>query len=376
MDSLTQNRPPNVIVLRSFTKFFAIPGLRLGCAIADPETIRRMRKMIPPWSVNTFAQAVGEAALGDETYAKRTRRFVQGQRESLSKELRAIPGLTVYPSQTNFLLVRIDRSETNASTLAQRLLKEGIAIRVCENFAGLDSRFFRIAVRTAEENQRLCESLRAALGGRRRPMGRRRTSAIMFQGTCSNAGKSVLAAALCRILLQDGYRVTHGKTELIGICGGFQILGNKIADPHGLESKGQSLRGLGLLPVSTTLAREKTLRCVRAKHRESGFMVKGYEIHHGQTEGMNFKPCLTREDGKVIGVGSNDGRLWGTYLHGIFDTDEFRRWFIDRLRNRCGLPPIGNVCVTYDLEPAFNRLADVVRRGLRVDEIYHLMGLR
>ncbi len=105
-------------------------------------------------------------------------------------------------------------------------------------------------------------------------------------------------------------------------------------------------------------------------------MVKGYEIHHGETEGMSFKPCLTREDGKVIGVGSADGRLWGTYLHGIFDKDEFRRWFIDRLRNRRGLPPIGHVCVTYDLEPAFNRLADVVRRSLRIDEIYRLMGLQ
>jgi cobyric acid synthase len=166
------------------------------------------------------------------------------------------------------------------------------------------------------------------------------------------------------------------KLELIGICGGFQILGREIADPYGIESNEKTLQGLGLLPVSTTLAREKTLKSVTAKHLDSGFMVKGYEIHHGQTEGINLSPSVLREDGEVIGVGSGDGLLWGTYLHGIFDADEFRRWFIDRLRRRRGLSPIGYVCATYDLEPAFDRLADVVRRSLRLNEIYRLMGLR
>ena len=162
MDRLTEDRPSNLIVLCSFTKTYAIPGMRLGCVIADPDIIRRMRKLMPPWSVNTFAQAVGEAALRDEEYLKRTREFVREQRERLSNELRSISGLTVYQSQTNFLFVRIDRKNISAAGLAERLLREGMAIRLCENFDGLDSRFFRIAVRTEEENLRLCRSLKDA----------------------------------------------------------------------------------------------------------------------------------------------------------------------------------------------------------------------
>jgi cobyric acid synthase len=169
--------------------------------------------------------------------------------------------------------------------------------------------------------------------------------------------------------------VKGGKTELIGICGGFQFLGREIADPHGIESGGRTLRSLGLLPLSTTLAPEKTLECVTAKHLDSGFPVRGYEIHHGRTVGMDLIPCVLREDGEVIGVRSTDGLVWGTYLHGIFDADEFRRWFLDRLRTRRGLSPLGCVCSRYDLEPAFDRLAEVVRRSLRIDEIYRRMGL-
>jgi len=168
----------------------------------------------------------------------------------------------------------------------------------------------------------------------------------------------------------------NGKTEIIGICGGFQILGNEIADPHGIESGGRTIKGLGLLPVATTLAVEKTLECVSARHADSGIALKGYEIHHGLTNGMNMPAAVVRADGAVVGVRSEDGLLWGTYLHGIFDADEFRRWFIDRLRTRRGLTPVGKLLAAYDLEPAFDRLADIVRRRLNMDAIYRLMGLR
>ena len=153
---LQKERPENLIVLRSLTKFYAIPGLRLGGVVADREIIRRLRAITPPWSVNTLAQAVGAAALRDAEYAKETRRCVRERREELTGELQAIPGLAVYPGTANFLLVRIDRSGLSASELARRLLEDGIAIRVCDNFTGLDGRFFRVAVRTAEENGRLC----------------------------------------------------------------------------------------------------------------------------------------------------------------------------------------------------------------------------
>ena len=157
MESLTVGRPENVIVLLSLTKVYAIPGLRLGCAVADPSVVRKIRRVQPPWSVNTIAQAVGEAALRDIDYVERSRRLVREQRLSLGAELKSIPGLTVYPGTANFLLIKIDRKGFDAGLLAQRLLQDGIAIRVCDNFQGLDKRFFRVAVRTSEENRRLCE---------------------------------------------------------------------------------------------------------------------------------------------------------------------------------------------------------------------------
>jgi adenosylcobyric acid synthase len=164
-------------------------------------------------------------------------------------------------------------------------------------------------------------------------------------------------------------------TELVGLCGGFQMLGADIADPHGLESDRKTIPGLGLLNISTILALEKTLTRVTATHLESGFKVQGYEIHHGQSRSSNAEPLLKQPDGTVDGARSPDGRLWGTYLHGIFDSDEFRRWFIDRLRIRHGLSAKGQVYSRYDIEPALDRLAETVRRSVQMDHIYRLMGL-
>ncbi|MCL5103904.1 MAG: cobyric acid synthase, partial [Armatimonadetes bacterium] len=231
-DSMTVERPANVVVLCSLTKFYAIPGLRLGCAIADRKVVERAKELAPPWSVNTLAQAVGAMALLDKEYATRTREFVRAQRERLIRDLQGIPGISVYEGKANFLLVKLTRAYIDTPELSKHLLREGIAIRVCDNFDGLDSRFFRVAVRTEGENALLITSLRSAMcredeapaelrlfGGARLtrrfalPRGHLRTPAIMFQGTSSNAGKSVLTAALCRILLQDGYSVAPFKAQ-------------------------------------------------------------------------------------------------------------------------------------------------------------------
>jgi len=162
--------------------------------------------------VNALAQAVGEEALRDEDYARRTREFVQRERMRLAGRLAGIPGLAVYPGRANFLLLRLDRKVMTATRLAEKLLKRGIAVRVCDNFDGLDDRFFRVAVRTEEENSRLVDAVAAALGKPRKTV-KKRKPAVMFQGTASNAGKSVLAAAFCRILLQDGYNPAPFKAQ-------------------------------------------------------------------------------------------------------------------------------------------------------------------
>jgi len=665
MDSLVVDRPANVAVLLSLTKIFAIPGVRLGLAMADRDIADSVRAIQPPWSVNTIAQAVGEAALRDTDFRERSRRYVAEQRRLLTSELGAMTGITVYPGSANFLLVRIDRRDLDAGQLADRTLREGVAIRVCDNFRGLDRRFFRVAVKTAEENEKLCSSLRNALRLGLKMRAQPKKPALMFQGTGSNAGKSLLTAAMGRILLQDGFRVApfkaqnmslnsyvtpdggemgraqvvqaqacrlaadvrmnpillkpnsdtgsqvillgkpvanmdvmeyvrykseafgavkaaydslaaefdvmviegagspgevnlkhhdivnmhmaryaraavllvgdidrggvfasfvgtmevlaewerslvagfvvnrfrgkkdlldgaleytrrhtgrpvfgvvpylhrHGLpeedsvsfkdglfsdaarvsddveiavvdlphisnftdfdalriepdvrvrvvrtaadfnrpdavilpgskntigdlhylvesgmasalgklaadgTELMGICGGFQMLGSSISDPHHLESDHDTVAGLGFLDATTVLASEKTLTRTTGIHLESGLPVRGYEIHHGLSECRGVEPVLRQPDGRWDGARSPYGLVWGTYLHGIFDADEFRRWFIDRLRRRKGLRPLGEVRVTYDLEPALDRLADAVRDNLDMKAIYRLMGL-
>jgi cobyric acid synthase CobQ len=166
-----------------------------------------------------------------------------------------------------------------------------------------------------------------------------------------------------------------GATEIVGICGGFQMLGSEISDPNRVESAGETMTALGLIPVATVLAPEKTLKRVRARHLGSGLPVCGYEIHHGVTASSCAIPAVERENGEIIGTAAANDTAWGTYLHGVFDADEFRRWFIDRLRVRRGLAALGRVCAVYDLEPAFDRLADVVRESIDLGRIYRIMGI-
>jgi threonine-phosphate decarboxylase len=150
------------IVLRSMTKFYGIPGLRLGYAMAAPALIERLTSMGGPWSVNTLAQTAGVAALADEEYSKRSIEYIAGLREDFSRSLSGFPQLTVYPSNANFLLVEINSGITSTE-LKQRLMEKMILIRDCSTFTGLSNRFFRVAVRTESENARLLECLREIL---------------------------------------------------------------------------------------------------------------------------------------------------------------------------------------------------------------------
>jgi len=148
-----------VIVLRSLTKFFALPGLRVGYIIASPRMIRRLRASVEPWSVNTVAQEVGVACVQDQRFVEHSRAFMYKERAWLYARLDAIPGLRVFPSWANFFLLQTLVKEITAPYLAERLAREKVLIRVCANFAGLGKRFFRVAVRTRTENRRLLEAL-------------------------------------------------------------------------------------------------------------------------------------------------------------------------------------------------------------------------
>lgn len=164
-------------------------------------------------------------------------------------------------------------------------------------------------------------------------------------------------------------------TEIVGICGGFQMLGTTIEDPHHIESAGESLAGLALLDLHTVLEKDKTLTRQTGTHLASGLAVHGYEIHHGQSRARNTREVVAFADGETGGLGAQAMNIWGSYLHGIFDADPFRRWFIDQLRAKNGLAPLKTVQAPYDLEPAFDRLADVVRAQLDMKKIYQLLKI-
>jgi len=152
-------RFPRVLILRSFTKFFAIPGMRLGYLLAAPEIIKLLAAVQEPWSVGTPAQAAGRACLQDLDYMARSRTLVGQEREFLLQGLSSLPGLQPFPSAVNYLLVKLTRPDWTAARLQKELLAHKIVIRDAGNFRGLDERFFRVAVRRREENQRLLNAL-------------------------------------------------------------------------------------------------------------------------------------------------------------------------------------------------------------------------
>ncbi len=655
----------NIITLNSLTKFYALPGLRLGYGTFPQTQAQGIRKYLPPWSVNTFAQNVGIKLFADIQYRRRSLQYNRELREDLADKLSHFNELHVFPSEVNYFLVKIN-SSLSATQLSQKLLQKGIAIRICENYDNLDDKYFRIAVRTAEENDLLIKSLGSIISSEKTAISHTppKTPSLMIQGTSSDAGKSVIAAALCRILIQDGVRVApfkaqnmslnsfvthdglemgraqvvqaqaarldpdvnmnpvllkpnsdigsqiivHGKpvgnmsvtqyvdykaeawqkvcqsydnlaaeydalilegagspgevnlkhhdivnmrmakyaksnvllvgdidrggvyasfigtmevmeewerrlvsgflvnrfrgdatllqpahdylldftgkpvlgtipyitdlgipeedsvsfkagklqknppasehveiclinlphisnftdiepfldepdvylnivnsvdqliepdaiilpgsknvigdlnylkssglgekiTKFItkgvhtaGICGGYQILGNSISDPHGIESEKVVVSALGIMDIETILAPEKTLTRKEGTHLPSGTTIFGYEIHHGLSAG-NHSPLLQFNDNSTCGLAHSSLPVWGAYLHGVFDSDSFRRWFIDNLREEKGLERLNRIVAPYNLELAFDTLAKVVRDSVEMDKIYQLLQL-
>ena len=169
--------------------------------------------------------------------------------------------------------------------------------------------------------------------------------------------------------------LANNGTGIVGVCAGFQIIGEEISDPYRIESSsGETVSGLGLLAIKNRIEKEKTLKRVTAQHIPSGLQVHGYEIHHGVLAATNMEPVVVGNDGSVIGVSRRN--VWGTYLHGIFDADEFRRYFVNSLREKRGLESLEMINRVYDLEPALDRLADIARQHLEVEKIYQLMGIK
>jgi histidinol-phosphate/aromatic aminotransferase/cobyric acid decarboxylase-like protein len=159
--SMTEFVPhaPNVIVLRSMTKVFAIPGLRLGFAVAGAPSVTRLRAMLEPWSVNVVAERVGIAcvAVANE-YIARTRELIARERGYLSRGLAQNPRLQVFPSAANFLMLAA--SENGADSFGAFMLHHAIAVRDLRSLPGCDAGLYRAGVRNHEDNKRIVGAAR------------------------------------------------------------------------------------------------------------------------------------------------------------------------------------------------------------------------
>jgi adenosylcobyric acid synthase len=179
-------------------------------------------------------------------------------------------------------------------------------------------------------------------------------------------------------------------SELVGICGGYQMLGREISDPFGVESGGKRV-AFGLLKVTTELTARKTTTQVEAQLVDgkagTNEIVRGYEIHMGQTDRGQVAPrfrmlrrlgrgtagmdidCDDNTDGAI----SDDGRVWGTYIHGVFDQPGFRRHWLNQLRQRKGLEPFPLAVsenTNRKLADAIDRWADHLERHLNLAPIF------
>jgi adenosylcobyric acid synthase len=185
----------------------------------------------------------------------------------------------------------------------------------------------------------------------------------------------------------------QSRRELVGICGGYQMLGRQIADPHGVEQGGTS-HGLGYLNIKTELTKTKYTMQVEAHTTNvlvsDESLIRGYQIHMGITLRVNEQPCfriarpLTREQDAHLqaatheemfdGAIRNDGRVWGTYIHGVFDEPDFRRIWLNRARARKRLPPLdtqSSKAVTARLQGELDRWAAHLSLNLNLS---HLLG--
>lgn len=169
-------------------------------------------------------------------------------------------------------------------------------------------------------------------------------------------------------------------TVIVGICGGYQMLGARICDKHSLESNIKEIKGLGMLSVKTDLEKEKTLTRVRARELASGMEIAGYEIHHGNSRAMSKSlPAfeIFERNGKRLrrfdGMTRPDGRVLGTYIHGLFDNDGFRRNWLNGIRQRKGWPALAqNVSFSPDRE--FDKLAKLLRKNIDLKLLYRILN--
>ncbi len=158
-----RERFPHLTILGAFTKSLALPGLRLGWAIAAPGVIAAMRAVQVPWSVNSLAQSVSEALSAPALveYEAQTRAWLETEPLRLHEALNALPGVRAFRPDANFILCRLERGSSQG--LADALARRGVLIRAAANFESLDDAYFRVGVKLRDDNERLVDEMRAVL---------------------------------------------------------------------------------------------------------------------------------------------------------------------------------------------------------------------
>jgi len=145
---------PNLLIIHSITKFYALAGIRLGGMVGHPDLISRLRQVKEPWTVNGVADGIAPLLLGCEAYETETRRIHEAERNRLFQQLARLEGIKPFKPCANFILCQWTRTRT-LDHLLHHLLVNGIAVRDCRNFPGLDANFFRVGLLRREENDRL-----------------------------------------------------------------------------------------------------------------------------------------------------------------------------------------------------------------------------
>lgn len=177
-------------------------------------------------------------------------------------------------------------------------------------------------------------------------------------------------------------RTSENKTPVIGICGGFQMLGDVLSDPHGVEHGGQ-MRGMGLLNTETIFEKAKTRTQIQGRVSGAfgdfdglcGMDVSGYEIHMGETKNLGgCRPCIVLEDGRTDALLNEEGTVFGSYLHGIFDSDGVAAAIVSRLCEKKGVELSQE---EFNLqaykEEQYDKLAALIRNSLDMEKVYEIL---
>jgi adenosylcobyric acid synthase len=155
--------------------------------------------------------------------------------------------------------------------------------------------------------------------------------------------------------------------HVLGVCGGYQLLGKGVADPEAIEGPSGESPGLGLLDVTTVMTPQKTLTRAAATHVATGEPIEAYEIHIGRTEGRDRARPFALLNGAPEGAISADGRVHGSYLHGLFTSDGFRKSFLAQLNI-----PAADQSYRAKIETALDALADHIENHLDVEGLFAL----